>query len=57
MINYNLILNNSFEFLSDLVLISYSKDIITILPVLILCGVASSISYILFSSNLGQIFL
>jgi hypothetical protein len=54
MINYTLIHNNSFDLLSDLVLIFYSKDIITILPVLILCGVVSSISYIFFASNLGQ---
>jgi hypothetical protein len=51
MIIYNLIPNNS---LIELLLNFYSKNIVANLPVLILCGVVTTISYILFSSHLGK---
>ena len=59
MINiYNFIPLNSFDFLFDLFFkfYSYYKDIVTIFPVLILCGTIStvSLSFILYSSKLGE---
>lgn len=51
MINYNLIHNNS---LIELLLNFNSKDITIILPVLFLCGVVVSISYIFLASQAGK---
>ena len=58
MIIYNFIPLNSFDLLFDLFFKfdSYYKDIVTILPVLILCGCIFTVSltFILYSSRLGE---